>query len=206
VKLFYELGYRFLRMPWETGPRDELVGLVERGRLAPCRAIDLGCGTGSNAIFLAQHGFDVTGVDFATVAIRKARRRARAAGVKVQFVIDDLTDLHKVRGTFDLLVDYGALDDLRPGDRDLYVRNLLPLTHPGSQYLLWCFEWSTRWWERLIFEMALEPGEAERRFGAHFEIKRIAGRTRSSGWPKRFAVYLMSRRVTGSKGGTAQAP
>ena len=193
MKLFYELGYRFLHMPWETGPREELVELVESRRIAPCRAIDLGCGTGSNAIFLAQHGFSVTGVDFATVAIKKARRRASAAGVNVEFLVDDLTDL-TVQGPFDLLVDYGALDDLRPGDRDLYVRSLLPLTRPGSRYLLWCFEWVTRWWERVLLEMALEPGETERRFGAYFEIERIAGETRSSGWPPAFSAYLMTRR------------
>ncbi len=53
MKLFYELGYRFFRMPWDMGPRKELVKLVESRRIVPCRAIDLGCGTGSNAIFLA---------------------------------------------------------------------------------------------------------------------------------------------------------
>jgi SAM-dependent methyltransferase len=195
MKLFYELGYRFFRMPWEAGPREALVDLVESGRIAPCRAIDLGCGTGSNAIFLAQHGFDVTGIDFAAPAIEKARRRADAAGVSVRFVVDDLTDLRKVTGPFDLLVDYGALDDLRPLDRDLYVRNVLPLARPGSRYLLWCFEWSTRWWERLFFAMALEPGEAERRFGVHFEIERIAGKAGSSGWPRGFAAYLMTRKA-----------
>jgi SAM-dependent methyltransferase len=194
MKLFYELGYRFLRMPWDTGPGEELVALVESGRLAPCRAIDLGCGTGSNAVFLAQHGFDVTGVDFAPTAIAKARRRAATAGVNVRFIVDDLTDLHNVQGTFGLLVDYGALDDLRPGDRDLYVHNVLALTHPGTRYLLWCFEWSTRWWERLLLEMALEPGEAKRRFGTHFDMERIAGKRRSSGWPPGSAAYLMTRK------------
>ena len=195
MKLFYELGYRFFRMPWETGPREELVGLVESGRIASCRAIDLGCGTGSNAIFLALHGFDVTGVDFAASAIEKARQRADAAEVAARFVMDDLTNLRQVQGTFDFLVDYGALDDLRPAHRDLYVRNVLPLTHPGSRYLLWCFEWPTRWWERSLLAMALEPGEAEERFGEYFEIERIAGKTGLSGWPRGFAAYLMTRKM-----------
>jgi len=201
MRLFYELGYRYFRMPWEMGPREELVGLVESGRFAPCRAIDLGCGTGSNAIFLAQQGFDVTGVDFAASAIEKARRRADAAGVRAQFVVDDLTNLRQVQGTFDFLMDYGTLDDLRPKDRDLYMRNVLPLTHPDSHYLLWCFEWPLRRWERLLFQvaffgaMALEPGEAERRFGEHFEIERIAGKTNLSGWPRGFAAYLMTRKA-----------
>jgi SAM-dependent methyltransferase len=191
-KLFYELGYRYFRMPWEMGPREELVGLVESGRIAPCRAIDLGCGTGSNAIFLAQHGFEVTGVDFASSAIEKAEQRANGAGVRVQFVVDDLTNPRKVKGPFDFLVDYGTLDDLDAEDRDLYVRNVLPLTHPGSSFLLWCFEWPTRWWEGFLLTMALEPGEAERRFGEYFEIERIAGKTNLSGWPRGFAAYLMT--------------
>ncbi len=201
MKLFYELGYRFLRMPWETGPREELVGLVESGRITPCRAIDLGCGTGSSAIFLAQQGFDVTGVDFAAPAIDKARTRAAAAGVAVTFVMDDLTNLRHVTGAFDFLVDYGALDDLRPKDRDLYVQNVVPLTHPGSRYLLWCFEWPLRWWERLVFRfaffgaMALEPGEAEQRFGEYFEIEQIARKTNLSGWPRGLAAYLMTRKA-----------
>ena len=194
MKLFYELGYRFFRMPWEMGPRKELVGLIESERIAPCRAIDLGCGTGSNAIFLAQQGFDITGVDFSLSAIEKARRRAEAAGVAVEFIVDDLTDLRHVRGPFDFLVDYGALDDLRPAGRDLYVRNVLPLAHPGSRFLLWCFEWPTRWWERTLFAMAFEPEEAEERFGEYFDVERIAGGTRPSGWPRGFAAYLMTRK------------
>ncbi len=54
----YNLAYRFFRMPWEIGPRAELVELVDAGRLRPGRAIDLGCGTGANAVFLAQRGFE----------------------------------------------------------------------------------------------------------------------------------------------------
>ena len=197
MKLFYEVGYRFFRMPWEMGPREELVDLVESGRIAPCRAIDLGCGTGSNAIFLAQHGFDVTGVDYAASAIEKAQLMANGAGVRVHFVVDDLTNLQRVRGPFDFLVDYGTLDDLRPADRDLYVRSVLPLAHPGSRYLLWCFEWRTRWWERLLLAMALEPGEAQQRFGEHFEMERLNGKAGLSGWPRGFAAYLMTRRRSG---------
>jgi 2-polyprenyl-3-methyl-5-hydroxy-6-metoxy-1,4-benzoquinol methylase len=76
-----------------VGPRDELVRLVESGSIWPGRAIDLGCGTGANAIFLAQHGFEVTGVDSAQAAIEKARQRANGAGVQINFAVDDLTNL-----------------------------------------------------------------------------------------------------------------
>lgn len=200
MKTFYELGYRFFRMPWEMGPRQELVDLVQSARISPGRAIDLGCGTGSNAIFLAQHGFQVVGIDYAASAIEKARRKAREANVDVRFLIDDLTGLRNGLGTFDFLLDYGTLDDLQPKDRDLYVENLLRLTHPGSQYLLWCFEWPIRWWERLVFEhgpfgaMALEPGEAESRFAPYLEIELIASKTNPGGWPRGYAAYLMTRK------------
>jgi len=197
MKWFYNLGYRHFRMPWDVGPRQELVELVESGRIAPGRAIDLGSGTASNCIFLAQHGFDVTGVDYAASAVDLGRARAQEAGVQAEFIVDDLTDLRHVSGTFDLLVDYGTLDDLRPKDRDLYVQNVLPLTHPGSLFLLFCFEWPARWWERPFHSrMALDPGETERRFGEHFEIERIAGTMvpNFSQWPPGHATYLMMRR------------
>lgn len=173
---------------------------VESGRISPCRAIDLGCGTGSNAVFLAQRGFEVTAVDFASSAIQKAQRKAEATGVQVEFIMDDLTNLQKVKGTFDFLVDYGTLDDLSPEDRDLYVRNVLRLVHAGTRFLHWCFEWHLRWWERILTRLlpfgvlALEPGEAERRFSEYFQVERVAGGANQSGWPRGFAAYLMRRK------------
>jgi SAM-dependent methyltransferase len=195
MKLFYEILYGRFRAPWDIGPRRELVELVESGRLKPCRAIDLGSGTASNCIFLAQRGFDVTGVDFAQAAIDLGKKRARAAKVRVNFIRDDLTNLHNIRGTFDLLVDYGTLDDLKPAQRDLYLQSVVPLTHAGSRYLLYCFEWTPRWYERPYFSsMALLPGEAERRFASHFDIERYAAESGLKGLPRGWAVYLMTRK------------
>ena len=117
----------------------------------------------------------------------------------MQFIVGDLTNLQKVESTFDFLVDYGTLDDLQPKDRDLYLHNVLRLAHSGSLFLLWCFEWSLRWWERFPFSLALEPGEVERRFRQYFRIERIVVRTNPSGWPRGFAVYLMMRGPNKSK-------
>lgn len=195
MKAFYEVGYRYFRMPWEGGPRAELVALVESGRIQPCRAIDLGCGTGANALYLAKCGFDVTGVDFASAAVTKARRRAANAGARASFIVDDLTGVRHVSGTFDFLVDYGTFDDLTLDDRDRYVKCLLALSQIGSRYLLWCFEYEMRWWERFIpfFPPPLAPDEAQQRFGSHFAIERVAGERHSSGWPPGWAAYLMTR-------------
>lgn len=191
----YDLMYRRGWVPWDTGPRQALVELVESGRIPPGRAIDLGSGTASNCVFLAQHGFEVTGVDFSPAAIALGRRRAREAGVRVSFILDDLTQLRHVEGTFDLLVDYGTLDDLGGRARDRYVEQVLPLAHPGSLFLLYCFEWAPAWWQRPFdWLVPLEPGEAQRRFGRAFEIEEYDRGTYDSRFMRGYAVYLMTRR------------
>lgn len=196
MKLFYEIIYRYFRAPWDIGARDELVALVDSGSIKPCRAIDLGCGAGANAIYLAQKGFDVTGVDFAEAAIEKAKSRAKDAGVQVDFIVDDLTNLRHVSDTFDFLLDYGVLDDLRLPQREPYVQNMLPLTHSGSRYLLWGFEYPMRWWERCLpfYDIPFYSGEIEQRFGSYFEIERIARKVDWSRFPPGYAAYLMLRK------------
>ncbi len=210
-RLVYELWYRYFRAPYETHVNGELVKLVESGRILPCHAIDLGCGTGQVSVFLTQHGFEVTGVDFASSAIVKARLRAEAAGARVKFVVDDLTNLRNVKGTFDFLVDHGTLDVLPFKCRNMYVRNILPLTHPGSQFFISGWEWQLNWWEQLFLRRwsfigggILEPGEVEQRFGEYFEIEQIfhesnprhsplailTGKQKAPG----YAAYLMRRK------------
>jgi SAM-dependent methyltransferase len=122
----YDLMYRF-GAPGEGADRVELRELVADGRCAaerlrrpgrPAgRAIDLGCGAGAVSLELAEAGFAVTGVDFSPVALAKAQVAAERRGLgpeRVTFVAGDLTVGHVpgVTGSFDLLVDYGTLDDL----------------------------------------------------------------------------------------------
>lgn len=199
MKLFYNLWYRHGTPPWVIGPRPELVHLVTTGVLPPGRAIDLGCGVGDNAIFLAQHGFTVTGIDYSPAAIEQARSKAGDAQVDVTFTVDDLTRLRTVHGPFDLLVDYGTLDDLNTRDRDAYVREVTALAAPGARFLLWCFEWKLRPWERLAVAIlpfggiALAPGEITERFAGTFDIHHIDGQQDLPGWPRGWSAYLMTR-------------
>jgi cyclopropane fatty-acyl-phospholipid synthase-like methyltransferase len=181
--LIYELLYRipFVPIAWIFGPLfPDLVKLVESGRIEPGRAIDLGCGVGIEAIYLAESGFDVIGVDFSPTAIRRARRNARKAGVEVAFYQEDLTDLQQVNGTYDFLLDVGALSDMDQKQREGYVRNVLPLTHSGSIFLL------------MAFEARLGTAELERRFGEQFSIERISGRTEAV-TSRSMAVHLLTR-------------
>jgi SAM-dependent methyltransferase len=193
----YELIYRnpSISIPWESGPREALVSLVQSGRVKPCRAIDLGCGTATNVIFLTQNGFDVTGVDFIPAAIEIGRFKLQQAGARANLVVDDLTNLQHINGTFDLLVDYGTLDDLSTSRRDLYMKNVLPLTHPGSLFLLFCGEWTPRWWERMFLDgAALKPGEVECRFGEHFNVEVLSREETGSVFMPMWATYLLTRK------------
>jgi SAM-dependent methyltransferase len=200
MKLFYDLWYRFGTPPWVGPARSELVRLVESGDLLPGRAIDLGCGEGDNAIFLAQHGFQVTAVDFSPAAIAKAKAKAHEAGADVDFVIDDLTRLTGVSGHFDVLVDYGTFDDLSNRDRAAYVDQVRALAKPGAKFLLWCFEWEPKGWERVAIailpprNITLRPGEVEQRFASTFDITRIAGESDLKKWPRGWAAYLLTSR------------
>ncbi|WP_120519775.1 class I SAM-dependent methyltransferase [Arthrobacter celericrescens] len=201
MRALYNSWYRFGTPPWVGDARQELVALVNDGTLTPCRAIDLGCGEGDNAVFLARHGFDVTAVDFAPAAIEKARAKARAAAVGVEFVVDDLTELRHVRGPFGLLVDYGTFDDLSETQRAGYLRDVVPLAAPGAKFLLWNFEWELKGWEKAAVKllpfggMALAPGYVEATFSPDFSIERVAGESGLKGWPRGWAAYLMTRRA-----------
>jgi SAM-dependent methyltransferase len=103
------------------------------------RALDLGCGTGTNVITLAKHGWQVSGVDFASVAIQAARRKARQAGVQADLQVGDVTDLHQLSGPFDLVLDLGCFHTLSPQGRQKYIRNLQRLLAPGGSYLVYTF-------------------------------------------------------------------
>ncbi len=184
-KWIYELlyGLPFIPISWIFGSPHEMkeyTDLFESGQIPPGRAIDLGCGEGSNAIYLSKIGFEVTGVDFSPTAIKRARANARVAGLEVALFEDDLTNLQHVSGKFDLLVDFGALTDLNQADRDLYMQNVLPLTNPGSYYILMCFAKS------------LPSNEIERRFSQHFSIEVLSGRTESV-TARSIIVYSMTR-------------
>jgi SAM-dependent methyltransferase len=143
---------------------------MESGKLEPCRAIDLGCGIGENVIYLAQQGFEVTGVDISPRAIAKARRKAQAAGVSPTFLVGDVTNLTGVEGPFDLVVDNGCLHSLFRSAREGYVRTLLRLTRPGSRYFLRCFVRNSQ--QRFSLGL-MRPGEVEHRFSREFDIETI---------------------------------
>lgn len=137
-RLLYNLMYLLPgRPPWDTGiSPPELLEFVQQ--YPPGKALDLGCGTGTNAITLARAGWEVTGVDFAPRAVRAARRKARQAGLDIDFRVGNAAK-PSVIGPFDLVLDIGCFHSLSRRDREDYAKNLDLLIAEGGTYLLYLF-------------------------------------------------------------------
>ena len=135
-RLFFELQYILKTARWDTGisPPELLRFLADH---PPGRALDLGCGTGTNAITIAQRGWDVIGIDISTRAIREARLKAEKAGVKVHFLQGDVADLKGVEGTFDLILDIGCFHAISIESKEKYVKNLSKYLSPNGFFLLY---------------------------------------------------------------------
>lgn len=136
-RLFFNLWY-LRKPPWDTGVSPpELLDFIAQH--PPGRALDLGCGTGTNVLTLAQHGWQVTGVDFAARAIKKAKKRLRKADVQAELIVDDVTELQGLSGPFDLILDIGCFHGLSEEGVAKYIRNLDRLLAPGGYLLLYGF-------------------------------------------------------------------
>ncbi len=131
----YHLWY-YRRPPWDTGVTPpELEEFIRRH--PPGRALDLGCGSGTNLVRLAQAGWQVTGVDFAWRAVRLARKRLEQAGIQAEVLLGDVADLNGVRGLYDLILDIGCYHSLSRERRSAYQQNLARLLAQGGTVLLY---------------------------------------------------------------------
>lgn len=145
MSIFWDLMYLFKKTPWDTGiTPPEIVAVIEGGRVKPGRAFDLGCGTGTNAIYLAQRGFDVIGLDVSRRAIGLARRKARSSNVanKVRFERGDVTLMRRwaISNSIDFAFDIGCFHNLEVEARQRYVSGLTAVLKPGAIYMLYAFE------------------------------------------------------------------
>lgn len=128
----YETG----QTPWDSGkPSEELQRILAEREVQPCRALELGCGTGTNAIFLAQRGFTVTALDVSPLAIDKARQKAQTAGVSVDFRVADALALPDLGPAFPFVFDRGVYHHLRTVNLVAFLATLSRVTKAGGLYL-----------------------------------------------------------------------
>jgi len=125
--------------PWDIGrPQPAFQALADAGELRG-RVLDVGCGTGEQALLAAGLGLDATGVDSAPTAIALAEGKAGDRGLSARFLIHDALDLAVLDEQFETVLDSGLFHVFEDDDRPRYVDSLKAVTLTGSRYFLLCF-------------------------------------------------------------------
>ncbi|MBU4449907.1 MAG: class I SAM-dependent methyltransferase [Actinobacteria bacterium] len=195
-------------IPWnQPEPPAALVELIESGNVSPCKAIDLGCGTGNYAIFLAGQGFEITGVDISPKAIEIAKENARKKRVLCNFIVADLLgDLGQINKTFDFAYDWELMHHIFPERRKRYAENINMLLNPKAKYLSVCFSEKdrqfggkgkyrkTRLGTYLYFS---SEDEIKRLFSSYFNILELKTIEISGKPSPRFVIYALMEKKYG---------
>ena len=148
----------------------------------------MGCGTGDSSIYLAEHGWQVTGVDFTPKALEKARAKARAADITVNFVHADATHLRDagINGPFNVIVDNGCFHGMSAHDRDLYAHEISAAAASGARLLMIAFK------PGRLGPAGVEQSEIERRFRPAWALLSAKDEPRWTG-ANRFASRFTAR-------------
>lgn len=138
VAQFFRTAYRG-NAPWDIGrPQDAFIGL-ERDGMIKGRVLDVGCGTGENALFLAGKGHEVWGVDIADLAVERAKAKNRKRGLSAHFMVGDALQLESLGTTFQTIIDCGFFHILDDEDRGRYLTSLSSVIEPGGIFHMLCF-------------------------------------------------------------------
>jgi ubiquinone/menaquinone biosynthesis C-methylase UbiE len=135
---FFEAVYQ-AEPPWDIGhPQKEIIQLEQAGEIVGS-VLDVGCGTGENALYLAAHNHEVWGTDFTPTAIKKAEEKAAQRNLHVTFLVLNVLELHTLGREFDTVIDSGLFHALSDEDRPVFVSNLAAVIHRGGTYFMLCF-------------------------------------------------------------------
>jgi len=137
---FFNLAYEDHRAPpWEIGrPQIEIVRLAQAGAVTGS-VLDVGCGTGENALYLASLKHETWGVDSSSLAIERAKKKAQERRLKATFLIWDALQLSSLGRSFDTVIDSGLFHVFPDEDRPTYARSVASVLRPGGTYYVLCF-------------------------------------------------------------------
>jgi 2-polyprenyl-3-methyl-5-hydroxy-6-metoxy-1,4-benzoquinol methylase len=132
----FEKAYATGQTPWDSGvPDAELLRVINEGLLPGRTLLEFGCGTGTNAIELTRLGYEVTAVDYVPQALEKAREKARADRIEIDFRLVDLTKDPDLGGPYDVLFDRGVYHHIRRVDLAAFQRVLKRVSRHGTYWL-----------------------------------------------------------------------
>jgi len=127
-------------VPWDEGtPSSELVKLVESGVVEKGAALDIGCGSAHNAIYLARQGFTCYGIDISPTAIEYGKEQATKAGISCALTSGNALKLPYSDSTFTLVFDRGCFHAIAPEDRQTFISGIHRVLKPSGKYQLICF-------------------------------------------------------------------
>ncbi|MBN1395085.1 MAG: class I SAM-dependent methyltransferase [Pirellulales bacterium] len=142
----WDAAYRDGTPPWDAGkPHAELPRVLDEYQLRPRTVLEVGCGSGADAILMAQRRLEVTAVECAPIALERARLRAEQHDALLRFVLADAFEFAQKAGQFDMVYDAGLYHYARERKLASYLDMLWRVTRPGSHFLC----------------LAGAPGEAE---------------------------------------------
>ncbi len=172
------------KIPWHTGaPDDILVDLVQRGEIGRGKVLDLCSGAGTNSIYLASLGFDVSGVDISPAAVEIAKKITREKGVKCDYRSGDVLKF-KIKDKYDFIFDRGCFHHISAGKKKKYAERAVRLLTGKGKMLLYCFSDKNRG-----FEKALSKKDIKDYFGKDFYIKFIKEVTHTEPGGRKVFLY-----------------
>ena len=184
-KLLYRLMYWLGRARWDTGQTPpEVIAAFQQDEIPPGPALDLGCGTGTNVIYMAKQGRQAVGIDFVPEAIAKAREKARRAGIsaQTQFYAADVTRLDELNlPACAFALDMGCFHGLKPDGQRRYAESLARILVPGGRYMLYTLDPRSQ----AGISVGMAPEQVHPLFAPWFDLVRLergAFRTHGSTW------------------------
>jgi ubiquinone/menaquinone biosynthesis C-methylase UbiE len=135
-------NYLLNELGWKLGkPRPILVEYVAKKLVRKGKTLDLCCGAGTNTVYLAQNGFDVTGIDISLTAVAYAKAKAAQANVKIRFFVQNFLKLPFNNEGFDFVHDMGSFHHVKPEDRQTFIQGVDRVLKAGGTHMLTAFSY-----------------------------------------------------------------
>jgi cyclopropane fatty-acyl-phospholipid synthase-like methyltransferase len=190
-RLIYRMMYWLRMSRWDSGVTPpEVQAAFQDGDIPPGAALDLGCGTGTNTIFMAQQGRQAIGLDFVPEAIHRARKKAQQAGVagQTRFQVADVTRLDELHlPVVGFALDMGCFHGLSQAGRSRYAEELAKIMVAGGRYLLYTLD--PRKEGGISF--GIQPEVVKEVFAPWFDITRVE---RGAFWARGSTWFWMDRK------------